>query len=308
MFEKVNPSHPDKIADRIAGALVDKAYTIEDNPKIAIEVLIGHGVCLILIESNISYKSLDEYVTETGEYIRSGFVRDTVYRIIGTDDIDLKTICVPQDGYLAENQVNDLHCGDNGIFRGVKNTPEQNELTRIAGFLYEDCPYDGKYLIDNYADKLIICQSHATNEWVENELENHNVSFGNLIINPLGDWTGGIDVDSGATNRKLGSDMGDGVTGGGIHGKDLSKTDVSVNIFAWLLVNDPDYVNARGTFPGKHYGDKCEFECAIGDTNIGGYPFDFIVSVARDYINDIGGFEKLAEWGLIRPAMSAMEM
>ena len=26
MYEKVNPSHPDKIADRIAGALVDLAY------------------------------------------------------------------------------------------------------------------------------------------------------------------------------------------------------------------------------------------------------------------------------------------
>ena len=26
MFEKVNPKHPDKIADRIAGAIVDLAY------------------------------------------------------------------------------------------------------------------------------------------------------------------------------------------------------------------------------------------------------------------------------------------
>ncbi|VGV56420.1 Uncharacterised protein [Streptococcus pyogenes] len=26
MFEKVNPKHPDKIADRIAGAMVDLAY------------------------------------------------------------------------------------------------------------------------------------------------------------------------------------------------------------------------------------------------------------------------------------------
>ena len=26
MFEKVNPMHPDKVADRIAGALVDIAY------------------------------------------------------------------------------------------------------------------------------------------------------------------------------------------------------------------------------------------------------------------------------------------
>ena len=28
MFEKVNPCHPDKVADRIAGALVDAAYRL----------------------------------------------------------------------------------------------------------------------------------------------------------------------------------------------------------------------------------------------------------------------------------------
>ena len=31
MYEKVNPSHPDKVADRIAGALVDLAYAKEEN-------------------------------------------------------------------------------------------------------------------------------------------------------------------------------------------------------------------------------------------------------------------------------------
>ena len=45
MIEKVNPSHPDKIADRIAGAIVDLAYQVQDDPKVAVEVLIGHGVC-----------------------------------------------------------------------------------------------------------------------------------------------------------------------------------------------------------------------------------------------------------------------
>ena len=29
MFEKVNPAHPDKIADRIAGAIVDLAAALE---------------------------------------------------------------------------------------------------------------------------------------------------------------------------------------------------------------------------------------------------------------------------------------
>ena len=36
MIEKVNPSHPDKVADRIAGAIVDLAYKKQENPKIAV--------------------------------------------------------------------------------------------------------------------------------------------------------------------------------------------------------------------------------------------------------------------------------
>lgn len=34
MYEKVNPKHPDKIADRIAGMIVDIAYTKKLNPKV----------------------------------------------------------------------------------------------------------------------------------------------------------------------------------------------------------------------------------------------------------------------------------
>ena len=55
MFEKVNPSHPDKVADRIAGALVDLAYSIELDPRVAVEVLIGHGRCFIITESSVTF-------------------------------------------------------------------------------------------------------------------------------------------------------------------------------------------------------------------------------------------------------------
>ena len=48
MFEKVNPSHPDKIADRIAGAIVDLAYAKDTDPEIAVEVLIGHDICHVI--------------------------------------------------------------------------------------------------------------------------------------------------------------------------------------------------------------------------------------------------------------------
>ena len=97
---------------------------------------------------------------------------------------------------------------------------------------------------------------------------------------------GGTDVDTGATNRKLGSDMGDSVTGGGLHGKDLSKADVSVNIYAWLKAQE--------------LNKPIELCCAIGDNTIDGKPYSEIVEIARKYIKEIGGFEKFAEWGLIR--------
>ena len=91
-------------------------------------------------------------------------------------------------------------------------------------------------------------------------------------------------MDTGATNRKLGSDMADSVTGGGLHGKDLSKADVSVNIHAFLKA--------------QNLGHPVELCCAIGDTEIDGVPFSAIVEEARGFIHSIGGFEKFAEWGL----------
>lgn len=40
---------------------------------------------------------------------------------------------------------------------------------------------------------------------------------------------------------------------------------------------------------------------AIADTEVGGVPYTVIVETAREYINNLGGFEKFAEWGLLRP-------
>ena len=273
MFEKVNPSHPDKIADRIAGAIVDIAYTMVDNPKIAVEVLIGHKECNIIIESNVN--------------IKNDLIENIVYRICQIDDVEDMVVDiykVPQDEYLANNQKDEIRCGDNGIFKGTIITKEQQFLTNLVGKIYNKYPYDGKYLIDN--EKIIGCQSHIDNKTLYNYL---NCNGYTPIINPLGEWTGGINVDCGATNRKLGSDMGDSVTGGGLHGKDLSKTDVSVNIYCFL--------KAQSEF-GK---SECTLSCAIGDNMINGKPYSEVVEIAREYINSIGGFEKFAEWGLIRP-------
>lgn len=111
--------------------------------------------------------------------------------------------------------------------------------------------------------------------------KNLRIVFPNAVINPLGDWTGGTDVDTGATNLKLGSDMADSVTGGGLHGKDLSKADVSVNIYAWLKAQNEN--------------TPVELCCAIGDDTVDGRPYSEIVQIARMRVKAVvmGGCDHL---------------
>ena len=334
-FEKVSPQHPDKMCDRLAGAILDLAYSKEKNPRIAVEVLAGHGKVFIIIETSLSREQLS-----------CAEIDPIVWRIFG-NDVEINVTIVPQDPILAHNQDNGMRVADNGIFRGVPPTHEQKLLTAIAASIYERWPYDGKYIIrsqpacpeiDSFAWKLLygktvpmqyyytICQSNAREEdllefMIDFEEKNHLAMENNgcdipiLIpdkINPLGEWTGGPNTDSGATNRKLGSDMGDGVTGGGLHGKDLSKADVSVNIWCYL--------------ESIRTGHQVTASCSIGDETVkvwssesnaeshssiaesrqsspigNGIPYKDIVEQARLYIHTLGGFEKFAEWGLVRP-------
>ena len=149
MIEKVNPAHPDKIADRIAGALVDYAYSVQSNPRIAVEALIGHRVCHIIAETSV--------------HIPATFVQDTVTRIAG-EGVVMDYCEVDQDAHLAANQAEGLRCGDNGIFKGMPLTEEQKTLSAIARHIFEKYPSDGKYVLDG--DRLIIHYYDGDSEYL----------------------------------------------------------------------------------------------------------------------------------------------
>ena len=194
-------------------------------------------------------------------------------------------------------------------------TPEQRELTALIRTLDENFHSDAKAVLT--PDRLIVCQSNASYDEVFQciqEFVRHN-GYGKTIIggmtpaqitiNPLGPWTGGLDADSGATNRKLGSDLGDAVSGAGLHGKDLSKSDVSCQIVAHMLA--------------QQYHTEVRAAYAIGDEQVtfDGYygaenfdkglprfpitlPFAEVIERARLYVfTQFGSFEKFAEYGLI---------
>lgn len=269
--EKVSPMHPDKIADRIAGALVDYCYSKQENPKCAFEVLIGHNAC---------------YITgETSVYIPEVFVFNTAERISGVKLEDFKYIEVPQDIHLANNQ-KELRCGDNGVFAGFPMPDVHKEALKVCQTIYDKIPTDGKIVLNADTKELTVCWSNATEEQIK-ELVSEATK-----INPLGCWTGGVNVDTGITGRKLASDFY-GIEyplgGGTIHGKDLSKADCSVNIYCFIKAQETK--------------QEQKAICSIGDefVNINGelISFEYIVSHAREYIKKLGGFEKLAEWGLI---------
>ena len=268
--EKVSPMHPDKIADRIAGALVDYCYVQTNDPKCAFEVLIGHGCCFV--------------TGETSVHIPESFVKETAERVSGEKLERFEYKEAPQDKYLAANQ-NELHCGDNGVFAGFPMPEVHSKAFGVCKTLYAPYPYDGKIVLNEDTGELTICWSNVISEQVKKLVPEAT------SVNPIGEWTGGINVDTGVTGRKLASDFY-GIEfplgGGTIHGKDLSKADCSVNIYCFLKAQET--------------GEPQKAICSIGDkaVNINGELVDFkeIVEVARDYVKRIGGFEKLAEWGL----------
>ena len=149
MFEKVNPCHPDKVADRIAGAIVDIAYETQVDPKVAVEVLIGHGKCHIIAESSINFEKKD--------------IKAIVRRIAGNVKVDFKQ--VPQDVHLFGNQLYGIRCGDNGIFKGMPLTDEQKNISLVAREIYDKYSLLGyreftEYLRNKYPKhKIIICEN-----------------------------------------------------------------------------------------------------------------------------------------------------
>lgn len=268
--EKVSPSHPDKIADRIAGALVDYCYSQDDNPRCAFEVLVGHNCCFITAETSV--------------HILQNTVWDIAERISDTNFVRFEYREVPQDVLLANNQ-RELRCGDNGVFAGFVAPAVHKKASEICHRLYEKFSTDGKIVLNEDTHELTICWSKASEEQIREIVPEATK------INPLGAWLGGVNVDTGVTGRKLASDFY-GVEyplgGGTIHGKDLSKADCSVNIFCYLRAQETKQAQKA--------------ICSIGDkfVNVNGelIAFEDIVRVARKFIEQLGGFEKLAEWGL----------
>ena len=90
MFEKVNAGHPDKMADRLAGAVVDLVYEragglTKANPRVACEVMAGHGRVDVQIETSLGRLDL-----------RADDLDPLIHRLFG-ERVEGNVLIAPQD-------------------------------------------------------------------------------------------------------------------------------------------------------------------------------------------------------------------
>lgn len=234
--EFVSPMHPDKICDRISGAILDEALKQDPKSRVAMETMGGHGTITVTGEMTTN---ADINVWEA--------INEKVYPLEG---LSLSTNIVTQSPEIAQG-VDTGGAGDQGIMVGYacKDTdnlmPLEYELARdLCKTLYGKYPADGKTQVtveDNIVRTILVSWSGVSTDdiklVVDKWLIDHEIiNLVEILINPAGDWNqSGFDADAGVTGRKIVVDAYGPripVGGGAFSGKDPTKVDLSAALMA----------------------------------------------------------------------------
>ena len=241
--ESVSPMHPDKTCDRISDAILDACLEQDQESRVAVETMGGHGI-----------------ITITGELTTNAYIdiRSIVRDIVG-DKYGVQVNIVKQSHEISRG-VDVGGAGDQGIMVGYATSetkeyiPIEVKLSRnLCEYIYQKYPYDGKTQVTiNDNNELVSVVVSFQN--VAGDILRHLVRefFGQgdyaIHANPAGDWNiGGFEADTGLTGRKLAVDNYGTripVGGGAFSGKDPSKVDRSAAYMARKIA--VDLIKERG--------------------------------------------------------------
>ena len=241
--ESVSPMHPDKICDRISDAILDACLEQDQESRVAVETMGGHGI-----------------ITITGELTTNAYIdiRSIVRDIVG-DKYGVQVNIVKQSHEISRG-VDVGGAGDQGIMVGYATSetkeyiPIEVKLSRnLCEYIYQKYPYDGKTQVTiNDNNELVSVVVSFQN--VAGDILRHLVRefFGQgdyaIHANPAGDWNiGGFEADTGLTGRKLAVDNYGTripVGGGAFSGKDPSNVDRSAAYMARKIA--VDLIKERG--------------------------------------------------------------
>jgi len=272
--ESVTEGHPDKIADQISDAVLDAVLTDDPTGRVACEVLVTTGTCIVAGEiTTTTYVDVPRIARGTIEYVgysdaTYGFDSNTcgVHNLIQSQSPDI-SMGVDTGG-----------AGDQGLMFGFAcdETPELMPLpimmahklvrrlseARRQGVL-EFLRPDGKSQVSvEYAGKtprrieaVVISTQHSpdvSTEELRREVKKHIIDHvipSNMVdsqtkyhINPTGRFVvGGPHGDTGLTGRKIIVDTYGGMGrhgGGAFSGKDPTKVDRSACYMARYIAKN----------------------------------------------------------------------
>lgn len=254
--ESVKRGHPDKICDQISDAILDECLKQDENSRVAVETMGGHGK--IYICGEITAKAIVDFKS-----VAKNVYKDVGYSPESVDVVDNVAVQSPDIAMGVDNG----GAGDQGIMVGYackKNhgmVPHELYLARKMTMLVEGLQ-DNRILPDGKAqvtlddnDKIIsmVISNQTKDEkyleemirervFSDEEIKDAITSESKIFINPTGKFEiGGFDADTGLTGRKLAVDnYGPNVPVGGgcFSGKDPSKVDRSAAYMARKLAVD----------------------------------------------------------------------
>lgn len=264
--ESVSEGHPDKICDQISDAILDECLKLDQDSRVACEVLIKNNTVIIAGEitsqANVDYEGVARKVVEDIGYVEDdlGFT-STGFEFQNLISEQSKDIDVGISGDRT------LGSGDQGLMFGYacKETPElmplpialahklvlkHSEIRKSKGLgLRPDAKsqvsveYDSNYQ-PKRIDSIVLSTQHSEDlklkdlrEIVKSQIidtcmpERLLDNKTKYLINPAGRFViGGPVGDCGLTGRKIIVDTYGGMArhgGGGFSGKDPSKVDRS---------------------------------------------------------------------------------
>ena len=260
--EAVSLGHPDKTADYISSYILDRLIEQDKNVRYAVEVMIKDNIVVLggEIQGNVSLAKVNDYVLDALAEI--GY--DAYYSVRWHDNaiepskIQVINFIGQQSADIAAGVEQD-GWGDQGIFvgyacQGVGNISREQFLAKkLCKALYNYAKASNILGIDiktqitlnelGGVDTAIVAIPMLQNvNLMEFIIDNLGEEPENIIINGTGVYKCHSSIaDCGVTGRKLACDFYSAsapVGGGSPWTKDVSKADVTLNIYARKLALD----------------------------------------------------------------------
>lgn len=252
--EQVSKYHPDKYADQISDAILDKCLTLDKSSRVACETMVkgntvilageitsrtkfNYGDVVQKVARKLGYRvdSVLTYIDEQSPEIASG-IGSGVDTAAGDQGMVYGYACNETDAMLPYGF--DLA---NRIIAAIEEDVEKNPNTILKGDAKCQVTVDlDKSPGVESVEKVLVsvchkegCTKHDVERLITSKLHDLGIDYGptDIIVNPAGLWTlGGPAADCGLTGRKIVCDQYGGycpVGGGAFSGKDPSKVDRS---------------------------------------------------------------------------------